>query len=408
MRIGFAVPLSMVLGAAAAAPMAARATDAASLAQEAIVVDTHIDAPSQLLAHWADLDAAAPDREFDHPRARRGGLDVAFMSIYTSLAQDADDSAWEVANRMIDAVEALVQRHPDKFALLRSPADAGRLHGTGRVMLPLGMENGAPIGEDLANLQFFFDRGVRYITLVHSANNAMGDSSYQREKRWNGLSPLGKQAVAEMNRLGIMVDVSHLSDQAAADAIALSRVPVVATHSAFRHFTPGFERNISDELARRVADKGGVIQIAFGNGFVDPASARDLQDYFADHDAFARRNAELVAAGEPPRSEADFDAEWEAAHPHRTVPIDAVLDQVDHGVALVGIDHLGIGSDFDGVSGNLPTGLESVADYPNLVAGLQARGYADADIRKLLGGNLLRVWRAVEDGASRPDRTEPR
>ncbi|MCF7222785.1 dipeptidase [Marilutibacter chinensis] len=403
MRFGFAIPLSMLLGAAATAPLAVHAAgDAAvSLTREAILVDTHIDAPGQLLSHWADLDTTAPDREFDYPRARSGGLDVAFMSIYTSPDQDRDDSAWEVANRMIDAVEALVQRHPDKFALLRSPADVERLHGTGKVMLPLGMENGAPIGEDLDNLRFFFDRGVRYITLVHSANNAMGDSSYQREKQWNGLSPLGKRAVTEMNRLGIMVDVSHLSDQAVADAIALSTVPVVATHSAFRHFTPGFERNISDALARRVAEGGGVIQIAFGNGFVDPASARDLQDYFSAHDVFVRRNAELAAAGEPIRSEEEFDAEWEATHPPRTVPIDAVLDQIDHGMELVGIDHLGIGSDFDGVSGNLPVGLKSVADYPNLVAGLQARGYSDADIRKLLGGNLLRVWRAVEDGAAR-------
>ncbi|AWV06711.1 dipeptidase [Marilutibacter maris] len=400
MRIGFAVSLSMVLGAAAASPTA-RAGDAAALARDAIIVDTHIDAPSELLARWTDLDSEADDREFDYPRARRGGLDVAFMSIYTSPGQDADDSAWAVANRMIDAVEALVQRHPDKFALLRSPGDVERLREGGKVLLPLGMENGAPIGEDLDNLQFFFDRGVRYITLVHSANNAMGDSSYQREKQWNGLSPLGKRAVAEMNRLGMMVDVSHLSDQAAADAIELSTVPVVATHSAFRHFTPGFERNISDALARRVADAGGVIQIAFGNGFVDPASARDLQDYFVDHDAFARRNAERVAAGEAPRSEEDFDKEWKAAHPNRQVPIDVVLDQIDHGVALVGIDHLGIGSDFDGVGGNLPTGLKSVADYPNLVAGLRARGHSDADIRKLLGGNLLRVWQAVEDGAGR-------
>lgn len=400
MRIGFAASLSMILGAAAAAPTV-HAGDPATLARDALIVDTHIDAPSELLARWADLDREAGDREFDYPRARAGGLDVAFMSIYTSPGQDADDSAWAVANRMIDAVEALVQRHPDKFALLRSPGDVERLREGGRVLLPLGMENGAPIGEDLDNLQFFFDRGVRYITLVHSANNAMGDSSYQREKQWNGLSPLGKRAVAEMNRLGMMVDVSHLSDRAAADAIELSTVPVVATHSAFRHFTPGFERNISDALARQVADTGGVIQIAFGNGFVDPASARDLQDYFVDHDAFARDNARRVAAGEAPRSEEDFDREWKAAHPNRQVPIDAVLDQIDHGVAVVGIDHLGIGSDFDGVGGNLPAGLKSVADYPNLVAGLQARGYSDADIRKLLGGNLLRVWQAVEDGAGR-------
>ncbi|MBB1060362.1 dipeptidase [Marilutibacter spongiae] len=403
MRTGLSIPLGLAIGwLAISTAAAAEATPAAEkLARDAVIVDTHIDAPGQLMSKWADLDGEAPDREFDYPRARAGGLDVAFMSIYTSAGQDEAGTAWGVANQMIDAVEALVQRHPDKFALLRSPGDVARLRKGGKVLLPLGMENGAPIGKDLSNIAFFFDRGIRYITLAHSANNALADSSYQRDKKWNGLSPLGRQAVAEMNRLGIMVDVSHLSDDAAAQAIELSTVPVIASHSAFRHFTPGFERNISDALAKQLAAKGGVVQLAFGNGFVDPASAQDLQDYFVAAEAWEQANAARAAAGQPLQTEAEFDAEWKASHPNRTVPIDAVLDQVDHGVALVGIDHLGIGSDFDGVSGNLPSGLKTVADYPRLVAGLQARGYSDADIRKLLGGNLLRTWQAVEDGAGR-------
>ncbi|MBB1088038.1 membrane dipeptidase [Lysobacter sp. SG-8] len=401
MRKTMVVPLVLTLGGLGATPSPAATPEALALARDAVIVDTHIDAPGQLMSHWAELATDASDREFDYPRARAGGLDVAFMSIYTSPGQDEDDSAWEVANKMIDGVEALVQRHPDKFALLTSPGDVGRLREGGRVLLPLGMENGAPIGEDIGNLGFFFERGVRYITLVHSANNAMGDSSYQRIKRWNGLSPLGRQAVAEMNRLGMMVDVSHLSDETVEDVLELSTVPVVATHSAFRHFTPGLERNISDALARRVAEGGGVIQIPFGNGFIDPASAKDLQGYFTAYDAFLAENARRTEAGEPLLDEAAFDAKWDAEHPHRTVPLDTVLDHIDHGVKLLGIDHVGIGSDFDGVGGNLPTGLKTVADYPNLVAGLQARGYAEADIRKLLGGNLLRVWQAVEAGAQR-------
>ena len=243
----------------------AQAQDAAhKLAQDAVIVDTHIDAPGILMDTWADLGIEAKDREFDYPKARAGGLDVAFMSIYTSAGQDADGSAWQVANAMIDGVEALVQRHPDRFALLTSPADVARLREGGRVLLPLGMENGAPIGDTLANLQFFFDRGVRYITLAHSANNRIADSSYVQDKQWNGLSPFGRQVVKEMNRLGIMVDVSHLGDASAMEAIELSTVPVIASHSAFRHFTPGFERNISDELARAVAARGGVVQVPFG------------------------------------------------------------------------------------------------------------------------------------------------
>jgi membrane dipeptidase len=376
-------------------------TDAArKLAQDAIIVDTHIDAPGMLMDGWRDLGVEAQGREFDYPKARAGGLDVAFMSIYTSPKQDADGSAWQVANGMIDSVEALVQRHPDRFALLRSPRDVGTLRKGDRVLLPLGMENGAPIGDDLKNLQLFFDRGVRYITLAHSAANRIADSSYALERKWHGLSPFGKQVVAEMNRLGIMVDVSHISDESAREAIALSTVPVIASHSAFRHFTPDFERNISDELAKAVADKGGVVQVPFGTAFVDPKGAADTQAHFRAINDFNQRNAALKAAGKPLESKEAFDKAWADAHPAPVTKIEAVLDQIDYAVKLIGIDHVGIGSDFDGVDGELPDGLRTTADFPNLVAGLQARGYSDADIGKILGGNLLRAWTAIEAGSA--------
>jgi membrane dipeptidase len=364
-----------------------------------VIVDTHIDAPGMLTDRWMDLGVDAPGREFDYPKSRAGGLDVAFMSIYTSARQDDDGTAWQAANEMIDSVEALAQRHPDRFALLRSPGDVDRLRAGNRVLLPLGMENGAPLGDDLANLQFFFDRGVRYITLAHSAANRIADSSYAAERRWNGLSPFGREVVAEMNRLGIMVDVSHVSDEAAREAIALSTVPVIASHSAFRHFTPGFERNISDELAKSIAARDGVVQIPFGTAFVDPQGAADTQAHFRAINEFHRKNAELRAAGKPAQDRAAFDAAWAEAHPAPSTPIDAVLDQIDYAVQLIGIDHVGIGSDFDGVGGELVDGLRTVADFPNLIDGLQARGYQEADIRKILGGNLLRVWAAIEAGA---------
>jgi membrane dipeptidase len=379
---------------AAEAPATAR-----QLAQDAIIVDTHIDAPSELLDHWHDLGVAADKVEFDYPRARQGGLDVAFMSIYTSAGQDIAGTAWQTANTQIDAIEALVARHPDKFALLVSPDDVDRLRAGDRVLLALGMENGAPIADDLSNLAKFHARGVRYITLAHSANNRISDSSYALEKKWNGLSPFGEQVVAEMNRLGIMVDVSHVSDDAVLDVLRVTDVPVIASHSAMRHFTPGFERNLSDELAKAIAAEGGVVQIPFGTAFIDAKAAADLQAEFRAQAEFQRANREARAAGKPERSEDDFDKEWKAAHPVPTTHIEAVLDQIDHAVKLIGIDHVGIGSDFDGVSGNLPVELRTVADYPNLVAGLQARGYKDDDIRRILGGNLLRVWRAVEAAA---------
>ncbi|MBX9402131.1 dipeptidase [Lysobacter sp. BMK333-48F3] len=366
-------------------------------AQDAIIVDTHIDAPSLLLRHWADLGVDTPKVEFDYPRARQGGLDVAFMSIYTSPGEDRAGSATQTAHTQIDAVEAMIGRHPQQFALLRSPADFERLHARGqRVLLALGMENGAPIGDDLARLAQFHARGVRYITLAHSEDNRISDSSYSTKRSWQGLSPFGEKVVDEMNRLGIMVDVSHLSDDAVRDVLARSKAPVIASHSGLRHFTPGFERNLSDELAKAVAAKGGVVQIVFGNAFVDPASAADTQAYFVDSAKFEREQAAARERGEPVRSQADYDAAWEKAHPPRKVPIDAVLDQIDYGVKLLGADHVGIGSDFDGVSGALPEGLKSVADYPNLIEGLKRRGHSDDTVRKILGGNLLRVWRAVE------------
>ena len=392
---------SILASLAFAAPIAQAQDAATRLAQDAIIVDTHIDAPGILMDTWADLGVEAKDREFDHPKSRAGGLDVAFMSIYTSPKQDADGSAWHVANQMIDGVEALVQRHPGKFAILASPKDAARLIEGGRVLLPMGMENGAPLGDKLQNVQFFFDRGVRYITLAHSGNNRLADSSYARTKQWNGLSPFGRDVVREMNRLGMIVDVSHLGDASAKEAIALSRVPVIASHSAFRHFTPDFERNISDDIAKAVAAKGGVIQIPFGTAFIDPASAADTQARFRAIDEFDRNNAALKAQGQPPKERVAFDKAWDAAHPVRASTLAQVLDQIDYGVKLLGIDHVGIGSDFDGVDGELPAELKTVTDFPHLVAGLQARGYNDADIRKILGGNLLRAWGAIEDGAAK-------
>ncbi|MFT4179880.1 MAG: dipeptidase [Thermomonas sp.] len=393
---------AITLSIAAALAPAAQAQDAArKLAQDAIIVDTHVDAPGILMDTWADLGTRADDREFDYPKAREGGLDIAFMSIYTSPGQDASGSAWQIANAMIDGVEALAHRHPDKFAILTSPKDALRLLEGGRVLLPLGMENGAPIGDKLENLKFFFDRGVRYITLAHSANNRIADSSYVVEKKWNGLSPFGREVVKEMNRLGIMVDVSHLGDASAAEAIALSKVPVIASHSAFRHFTPGFERNISDELAKAVAAKGGVVQIPFGTAFIDPASAADTQAHFRARNDFDHRNAELKAQGKPELDRAQFEKDWASAHPTRQSTLAQVLDQIDYGVKLIGIDHVGIGSDFDGVGGELANELKTVADFPHLVAGLQQRGYSEADIRKILGGNLLRTWAQIEAGAGK-------
>lgn len=391
------LPSSLLTASLALLPLLALAAPADEgarrLALQATIVDTHIDAPTELVDRWNDLGLPTPTREFDYPRAREGGLDVAFMSIYTSADQDEQGKAWQAAHLQIDAVQALVARHPDKFALLRSPRELRRLQRGGRVLLALGMENGAPIGDDLSQLAAFHALGVRYITLAHGRNNRISDSATDVAPRWHGLSPFGRQVVAEMNRLGIMVDVSHLSDDAITQAVELSRTPVIASHSALRHFTPGFARNLSDDNVRAIAARGGVVQIPFGSMFVDARAAKAYADFVRAREAFRQARLAAVAAGKPVTGdEPRFPALAQAS-------FDGVLDHIDRVVQLAGVDHVGIGSDFDGVNGALASGLRSVADYPRLVAGLQQRGYGDADIRKILGANLLRVWAEVERAA---------
>jgi len=398
MRTALASLLLIAATAHADEPLSA----AQRFAREAIIVDTHIDAPSELMKQWRDLGVDAPGVEFDYPRARQGGLDVAFMSIYTSPEDDAAGTARQKAHMQIDAVEALAARHPDRFALLRSPADIERLSQNRRVLLALGMENGAPIGDDLAQLEVFHRRGVRYITLAHSHSNRIADGSYSLDRPHGGLSPFGEQVVKEMNRLGIMVDVSHLSDDAVRDVLRVTKAPVIASHSGMRHFTPGFERNLSDALAKAIAKNGGVVQIVFGSGFIDARAAADTTAYFRALAAFQRELEAARARGETPaKTLAQFDAEWDAAHPKPDTRIEQVVAQIDHAVKLLGEDHVGIGSDFDGVGGALPVGLKSVADYPNLIEVLRQRGYSDERLRKILGGNLLRVWREVEARAEK-------
>ena len=338
-------------------------TRAARLVQDALVVDTHIDTPDRLATGaWEDVGTRTVGGHFDFPRARAGGLDVAFMSIYVPARMQQSGGARAYADALIDTVEAVARRAPDRFVVVRSADDALAVQAAGRVGLALGIENGAALEGDVAAVRHFRDRGVRYITLTHSEPNDLSDPSYGTARPHGGLSALGARVVAEMNRLGVMVDVSHLSDAAFDDVLRVSRAPVVATHSSARHFTPGWERNLNDGRIRALAAAGGVIQISFGSMFLTPA-----------YTPAARRG--------------------DANPPRGTVAL--VADHIDHVVRLVGADHVGIGSDYDGVP-SVPADLPDVSAYPALVAELLHRGYAEADVRKILGENLMRVWRDVE------------
>jgi membrane dipeptidase len=374
------------------------AAAAKRLATDAVIVDTHIDVPFRLMLRPDDVSQATESGDFDHPRAVAGGLDAAFMSIYTPARLEAEGRSFDVAEDLIDMTYDLVETAPDKFAAALSVADVRRNKEAGLISLPLGMENGSPIDGNLDNVAYFHERGIRYVTLAHSLSNHISDSSYDENRQWNGLSEFGIELVREMNRVGIMIDVSHVSDDAFWQVMDLSEVPVIASHSSARHFTPGFERNMSDEMIKRLAEEGGVIMINYGSSFIT-AEANAYSSARSDaRDAWMEEHPDI----DPEEARTRFADEYTAEHgPFPYATLDDVLDHIDHVVELTGsADFVGIGSDYDGVGDSLPVGLKDAASYPNLVEGLLGRGYSEAEIVKILGENLLRVWSAVEDHAS--------
>ena len=371
-------------------------TRADSLAQEALLVDGHIDLPYRLHDYYENPADSTEGGDFDYPRARAGGLDAPFMSIYipTEL-QGTPGAAKARADTLIDLVERIATEHPDAFTIVTSPAEVRRIAETDALALPMGMENGAGLEDDLDNLQHFYDRGIRYITLTHGEHNRIGDSSYDDSPpRWNGLSPFGEKVVAEMNRLGIMVDISHVTDPTAEDVLAQTEAPVIASHSSARHFTPGWERNISDDLIEGVAETGGVVMITFGSSFLRSAYQEQ------DDPIREKMNAHIDSMGWAADSREAILYEEQVRRQNPIGTVADVADHIDHAVELVGVDHVGLGSDFDGVFA-LPEGLQDPSGYPNLVAELLDRGYTEAEIKKILGENILRVWSEVEATAER-------
>lgn len=372
------------------------------IAQNAVILDSHIDVPYRLWnQHLQGLEiddiSGSPEGDFDFIRAKKGGLNVPFFSIYLPASSQIDGTSHKMANELIDLVEGIVTLHPDKFFLIKSTQDINAVKKKGVIGIALGMENGVPIEGDLSRVQYYFDRGIRYITLTHAKTNHISDSSYDEDIQWHGLSKFGKNLIGEMNRVGIMIDVSHVNDEAFYQAIQISKVPVIASHSSLRHFTPGFKRNVDDAMLNKLAEKGGVLQINFGSSFISQRSrnySTKIDDYLREK--FGEERSDLT---EEQKNEAIREYALENEFPFAT--LDEVLDHFDRAVELVGIDHVGIGSDYDGVGDTLPVGLKDVSTYPNLIKGLLERGYGQKDIEKILGGNLLRVWKEVEEYASR-------
>ena len=331
---------------------------AQELAQEMIIIDTHLDTPIQLYMQqskngfYEDITKAS-SLHFDFDRAVSGGLNVPFFVIFTPPSAEEKGTAFEMAKDLIKILEDIMNKHPSKFRLVKSPEEITNEKGVMQVVY--GMENGAPIESKLSNIKVFSDMGINYITLAHSKSNHISDSSYDSNKNWGGLSPFGRKVVAEMNKQGVMIDISHVSDAAFYEVLKLTKTPVIASHSSLRHFVPGFERNVSDDMLRELAKNEGVIQICFGSEFIAEKKK----------------------------------------YPNLIVTVKDVADHIDRVKELVGIDHVGIGSDYDGWR-NFPVGLEDTSTYPNLIKELLNRNYTKEEIEKIFGGNLLRVWREVK------------
>ncbi|MEI9919051.1 MAG: dipeptidase [Bacteroidota bacterium] len=349
-------------------------TRSKDLANKYIIVDGHIDLPDLLVKekkYRVGIDS--PDTlihtgkgELDYTRAKQGGLDAPFMSIYIPIEyQSKPDNGKELADSLIDFVIGVTKVLPDKFALANTPADVQSNTKAGKISLPMGMENGAPIGNDLANIKYFYDRGIRYITLAHNKDNQICDSSRDTTHTNGGLSAFGKQVVAEMNRVGIIVDISHVDDATFYQVMEHSKAPAIASHSSCRKFSPKAKRDMTDDMIKKLGEKDGVIMINFFTAFLDSTALR-------------------------------LNGKFDSAHPNPT-NIETVANHIDNVVKIAGIDHVGIGSDYDGVSGSLPLGLEDVSKYPDLIYTLLKRGYSEEDIEKICFKNAFRVWNKVID-----------
>lgn len=376
-----------------------------ALAHKFIITDGHVDLPYrltvrnfQLTKEFLGIPIETDAGDFDYVRAKKGGLDAPFMSIYIPAKYQKEGGAKEFADGLIDMVSGIADAHPDKFAITTSPKQAKKNFKKGIISLPMGMENGAPIEDNLKNVQYFHQRGIRYITLTHSKDNLICDSSYDDARTWNGVSPFGREVVAEMNRVGIMVDISHVSDSAFWQVMDMVDVPCIASHSSVRKFTPGFERNMNDEMIKRLGENGGVIQINFGSTFLDGNIQKQK-------DELRKQLRELLESKGLERTDdaaKPIIKKWRTENNSKLyADVETVANHIDHVVKIAGIDHVGFGSDYDGVGDSLPTGLKDVAAYPNLIYTLLKRGYSEKDIEKICYKNVFRVWKAVEKAAKK-------
>jgi membrane dipeptidase len=367
----------------------------------ALVIDTHADTPQRFVDEsWDFVTSPLGNGHLNLDSARRGNLAAEFFAIWP------EPSAWKgrFAHRtlaLIDGVLEQVRRHPDELALCVSPADILAARDAGKFAILMGIEGGHAIENSLALLRDYYALGVRYMTLTWANSNEWADSSGDVDDpaipHHNGLTDFGREVIAEMNRLGMMIDVSHVSDKTLADVLAVSRAPVIASHSCARTLSDS-PRNLTDDQLRALARGGGLCMVNFYAAFVDENYRRAVltirAERSAEHHALA---AEYAAKGEPIPFHIANQIDRDFAGRLRRPPFESLIDQFDHIIRIAGVDHVGIGTDFDGISA-MPEGVDSAADLPKITVALLERGHSADEVRKVLGGNLMRVFAEIQNG----------
>ncbi len=378
---------------------AAVAASAAEPSDGAVVLDLHCDTPMRILREGFDLGKRNDYGQVDIPRLREGGMSGVFFSVYTPArkGQERTPRAVKRALEIIDGVRREVARHPRDLTLATSTGDVLDAKRNGKIAILLGVEGGHMIDSSLAVLRSLYRLGARYLTLTHSAHLPWAGSSGDAANSDPGLTDLGREIVAVMNGLGMMVDLSHVSDKTFFAALEASRVSPIASHSSCRAINP-HARNMTDEMIRRLADAGGVMHINFYNGFLDADYRRRAND--TPEIAAALKQARARLADNPRElARAEWRIQQDKLAKIGRVSFDRLLDHFEHAVKVGGVAAVGLGSDFDGVSEELPEGMEDVSKIPSLRDGLRGRGFSGADVDKILGGNTMRAWRAVEGAA---------
>ena len=398
-KLAISIILAILTGFTAQKSLSESTTE---IHDQILTVDAHIDWPIRQFLNpdfnpsLRHTPGQRDSGQWDLVRMQEGGLDAVFMAMFTPQRKRTDKGhaeAKEMALKQIELTKKMVADNPDKAEIALTPEDAYRLEKLGKRAIFMGMENGYPIGRNLDNLKLFFDLGIRYITITHSKNNELADSSTDEQTEWDGLSPLGEKAIAQMNRLGIMVDVSHVHDETFWDIMELTEAPVIASHSSARSLRD-VPRNLSDEMLKAIAKNGGVVQVCFLDDFIQE------MEQSPEREAALEPLKEKTAAwirGELSREESEQLKQqyWEIdqKYPKNRPTLAQAIDHLDHMVEIMGIDHVGIGSDFDGGGGLVD--IDDVSQMPNITKELIARDYTEDDIRKLWGGNLMRVFDEV-------------